>query len=62
MKTESLKLVCLIPFHHVIRNNLWGKFSGQQKSILRPKENHQNNIGAKRGASLELFKKFNIFH
>jgi hypothetical protein len=61
MKTESLKLVCLIPFHHVVWNNFWGKFSGQQKSILRPKEN-QYNIGAKRGASLELFKKFNIFH
>jgi hypothetical protein len=43
-------------------NNFGGKFSGQQKSILHPKENHKNNgrYFVKGSFCSELFKKFNI--
>jgi hypothetical protein len=41
MKTNfKISVLCLLPFHHVIRNYFLGKLNGQQKSILHPKENH----------------------
>jgi hypothetical protein len=56
-RNYKISLLCLLPFHQVKWNNFLRNFNKQQKSILYPKENHQNK---RRASCRELFKKFNI--
>jgi hypothetical protein len=39
----KISVLYLLPLHCVIRNYFLGKLNRQQKSILHPKENQQNN-------------------
>jgi hypothetical protein len=39
----KISLFCLLTLHHIIRNYFLEELNRQQKSILHPKENYQNN-------------------
>jgi hypothetical protein len=56
MKTETLKLVYFY-FHSIMlhMNHFWEKFNEQQRSIMHPKETHQNNCRCYHLRSLILF-------